>query len=566
MSDQRNSRENHIEQREHFSNSSNNRHSYNQGDSRSYCFRNHRQNEPDQSSANNTDRIRNTLDNNSTKRDARYPQYDDEHYEDSSCSSHSHKSPLYDSHKSLKDYKKRSHSPYDRGSRSPPPPRSHHSTTSSKEEHGPSHNNNNNNTSQISFLNKTDSIPSAPSSWKVSNGSSFRERSEKGRGYESSARDRHYQHRHHQYGDTPNDRKNYDRDYEKRPRRRTNVSLPLIPSTYLEQRTESIFKRLGQIGEGTYGKVYKAINSKTQARVALKRLRLEAERDGLPITALREIKLLQSINHKNIISLKEILIESSYVFMVFDYADHDLSGILSIPNLNLTPANIKHLFKQSMEALEYIHRHDILHRDIKGSNILVTNSGDIKIADFGLARHRDVMKKNPVYTNRVITLWYRPPELLLGACRYDAEVDIWGMGCILLELYTRSAIFQANDEIGELLAIYQLLGTPSMSNWPDACKLPWYDLLKPSKELPSRIDSALGPIVDKDALKLAKKMLSLNPSARPTAKQVLSSGFFSNSPLPQRPTQLENLTSEWHDFEAKQRKKRSGRASMKEPK
>lgn len=261
-------------------------------------------------------------------------------------------------------------------------------------------------------------------------------------------------------------------------------AIPVLapPKPKLQEQVGSVYERQSQVGEGTYGKVYKAINQVTKERVALKRIRMESERDGFPITALREIKLLQAVRHKNVVALLEIMVEKSSVYMVFEYVDHDLTGLLTHPTFKLEHCHVKHLLLQLLEGLAYLHKRGVLHRDIKGSNILISSTGELKLADFGLARFYNKHKSTLHYTNRVITLWYRPPELLLGATAYSAAVDVWGAGCLMVELYTRNAVFQGQDEIQQLEAIYSIMGTPTKETWPDAEKLPWYELVKPPEE------------------------------------------------------------------------------------
>lgn len=349
----------------------------------------------------------------------------------------------------------------------------------------------------------------------------------------------------------------YTDDQPDDPRRPTPTPpLPKIQYGVVEYAADSVYKRVSQIGEGTYGKVYKAINTQTQKMVALKRLRMEAERDGFPITAMREIKLLQGLRHPSIVSLLEMMVEKSQVYMVFEYLEHDLAGIFSHPTLTFNHGHIKYMFKQLVEGLAYMHRRGILHRDIKGSNILLSNSGSVKIADFGLARSVDLLNADALYTNRVITLWYRPPELLLGETKYNGSVDMWGLGCILAEFFVRKALFQGHDEIGQLKAIYSVLGTPIENGWPEAASLPWYQLVPPREPRASQFTAKLGDRIPTSAQKLIQRMLALNPKHRITADETLADEYFKEEPLEERPLQLENLREEWHDFEAKQRRRK----------
>ncbi|KAJ9114614.1 hypothetical protein QFC22_005487 [Naganishia vaughanmartiniae] len=247
------------------------------------------------------------------------------------------------------------------------------------------------------------------------------------------------------------------------------------------------YEKIAQVGEGTYGKVYKARNGDGTGLVALKRIRMEGEKDGFPVTAMREIKLLQSLDQENIVKLYEMMISHGSVHMVMEYMDHDLSGILSQPQITLSVANLKSFCQQMLRGLAYLHRKAILHRDMKGSNILINSRGELKLADFGLARHFTKRKRND-YTNRVVTLWYRSPELLLGETMYDVCIDNWSAGCIMLELFVRKPVFQGNDEIHQLEVIYEIMGTPTEEEWPGLASMPWYELVKPKEVLPSRFE------------------------------------------------------------------------------
>lgn len=335
-------------------------------------------------------------------------------------------------------------------------------------------------------------------------------------------------------------------------------------------RSSELYQRVQQVGEGTYGKVYKAKNELTGEHVALKKLRLESEREGFPITAIREIKLLQNFDHPNIVGLLEMSVEHNQIYMIFDYLDHDLTGLLTHPDLNLTEGHRKTIFKQLMEGLSYLHSRRVIHRDIKGSNILLDSKGVLKIADFGLARTMKVLAEGdkPDYTNRVITIWYRPPELLLGSTDYGREVDIWGVGCLLIELYTKSATFQGTEEISQLQSIFEIMGTPTIENWPDIENMPWFEMLKPRVNIKSRFQSDFEPLMSKDGFDLALKLLELVPSKRLTAEQALQHPYFTADPKPEPLTFMETLEGEWHEFETKKRRReeRKRLQSLKNPK
>lgn len=344
---------------------------------------------------------------------------------------------------------------------------------------------------------------------------------------------------------------------------RYNSSIPktinlirTIPvSLVTETRTNSVYERIVQVGEGTYGKVYKAKNMITEKLVALKKLRLEGEREGFPITSIREIKLLQSLDHPNVSTLNEIMVESQRtVYMIFEYADNDLSGLLLNKLIKINNAQCKHLFSQLLKSIQYLHDNSILHRDIKGSNILVDNKGQLKITDFGLARkmqNNNLSKVND-YTNRVITLWYRPPELLMGTTNYGSEVDMWGCGCLLVELYNQTAIFQGQNELEQLDSIFKIMGTPTIQQFPNIFQMPWFFMILPqqSEKYQSVFEEKFGNILPSNAaLELANGLLSYDQSKRLTASQALESSYFKEDPQPE-PLILNNHVG-CHEYEVK---------------
>ena len=208
---------------------------------------------------------------------------------------------------------------------------------------------------------------------------------------------------------------------------------------------------LGKLGEGTFGEVHRAKSKKTGTIVALKKILMHNEKDGFPITALREIKLLKLLSHPNVLKLEEMAVEHhsksstdkrkrAIMYMVTPYMDHDLSGLLENPSVKFTEPQIKCYMLQLLEGLRYLHDNKILHRDMKAANLLINNKGILQIADFGLARHYD--EPVPVaghgggeahrdYTTLVVTRWYRPPELLLHLRKYTTAIDLWGVGFVI---------------------------------------------------------------------------------------------------------------------------------------
>uniref|UniRef100_A0A915DCS2 cyclin-dependent kinase n=1 Tax=Ditylenchus dipsaci TaxID=166011 RepID=A0A915DCS2_9BILA len=278
------------------------------------------------------------------------------------------------------------------------------------------------------------------------------------------------------------------------------VPVPLLLTTRAYDRPVILNKRqLPQVGEGTYGQVYKASRKNHDAPgtalVALKKVRLENEREGFPITAIREIKILRQLEHKNVVRLFDIVTDqkggskqqskNSAFYLVFEYVDHDLNGLLDSNMVEFSELQVASLVKQLLLALEHCHNLNFLHRDIKCANILINNRGELKLGDFGLARLFN--KAERLYTNRVITLWYRPPELLLGQEKYGTEVDIWSAGCILGELFVKKPIFQGNVELAQLEIICQYCGSPSVENWPGVANLPNFKSMRLKNYYPRRL-------------------------------------------------------------------------------
>jgi cyclin-dependent kinase 7 len=291
------------------------------------------------------------------------------------------------------------------------------------------------------------------------------------------------------------------------------------------------YEKIDFLGEGQFATVYKAKDKDYDDRiVAVKKIKLgtraEAQ-DGINRTALREIKLLQELSHRNIIELVDVFGHKSNVSIVMNFMDTDLEIIIKDTSLILTAANIKCYTLQTLLGLEYLHSNWILHRDLKPNNLLVDSSGCLKLGDFGLAKYFG--SPNRQYTHEVVTRWYRAPELLFGAKKYGTGVDIWAVGCILAELLLRIPFLAGETDLDQLAKIFQAMGTPSEESWPGVTSLPDYIQFKhqPGTRLRD-IFTAAGD----DLLHLLSQLLYLCPLQRCTSSQALKCKYFSNKPYP----------------------------------
>ncbi|RDD38670.1 Cyclin-dependent kinase 9 [Trichoplax sp. H2] len=287
--------------------------------------------------------------------------------------------------------------------------------------------------------------------------------------------------------------------------------------------------------------VFKARNRISKEFVALKRVLLGNEKEGFPITSLREIKILRALKHDNIVRLQEICRSKGTpqsrkrgsIYLVFEFCAHDLAGLLQNPQVKFNLSEIKRMMKHLLSGLFYIHSNKVLHRDLKAANVLVTRDGVLKLADFGLARVYSRKEKTHCFTNRVVTLWYRAPELLLGCRDYGPAIDMWAIGCIMAEFWTRSAIMQGNSETNQLTLITQLCGSITPEVYPDVDKL---DLFK-KFDLPAsqkrRVKERLSHYVrDRHALDLIDRCLTIDPAKRIDSDSALNHDFFWSDPLP----------------------------------
>lgn len=296
------------------------------------------------------------------------------------------------------------------------------------------------------------------------------------------------------------------------------------------------YQELDMIGTGAYGTVFKARDKSTNTIVALKKVRVPLDENGIPMNTLREICLLKQLDsheHPNIVRLLDIChgqrTDSELImYLVFEHVTQDLAQYMSNCNspYGLGTNRIKSMAKELLSGVEFLHTHRIVHRDLKPQNLLVTSSGHIKLADFGLAKTYDFDMK---LTSVVVTLWYRAPEVLLGLT-YATPVDLWSVGCIIAELYSLKPLFAGTSDADQLSQIFRILGKPKMEEWPEdkiSIKYESFYVKNPSGIGIKRVV----PNLCEHAQELIESMLSFTPSNRITAAKALTHPYFTDEPI-----------------------------------
>ncbi|KAG5040633.1 hypothetical protein JHK85_013109 [Glycine max] len=307
------------------------------------------------------------------------------------------------------------------------------------------------------------------------------------------------------------------------PDRLLPLFSPVIVGTQRASLMEQ-YEKVEKIGEGTYGVVYKGRDRVTNETIALKKIRLEQEDEGVPSTAIREISLLKEMQHRNIVRLQDVVHDEKSLYLVFEYLDLDLKKHMdSSPEFAKDPRQM--FLYQILCGIAYCHSHRVLHRDLKPQNLLIDRSTNaLKLADFGLARAFGIPVRT--FTHEVVTLWYRAPEILLGSRQYSTPVDIWSVGCIFAEM---NCLMPCDPEVtgsnpGKQIDLHLIMGTPNEDTWPGVTSLPDFKSAFP-KWQPKDLKNVV-PNLEPAGLDLLSSMLYLDPSKRITARSALEHEYF----------------------------------------
>lgn len=290
-----------------------------------------------------------------------------------------------------------------------------------------------------------------------------------------------------------------------------------------------VYKTVKQIGEGTDGNVFKVVHRITRQAFALKQIKLDDEGEDTPSTALREVALLKHCKHPNVVQLHDVYSSRSELCLLFELLDMDLATYLKRmgpiaegPNL----LGLRNATSQCLLGIDFCHSRSVLHRDLKPENVLVDFGNQaLKLADFGLARSHSLPAQP--YTNNIVTLWYRSPEILLGQTRYGTWVDMWSIGCIVAEMATAQPLFRGHTQIDMLFEIFRLLGTPDDDVWPGVSQLPGFSKTFPQWDVTDswQLCQSLPRALAQDGQELLRDLLRLNPRARASARQALRHAF-----------------------------------------
>jgi negative regulator of PHO system len=291
------------------------------------------------------------------------------------------------------------------------------------------------------------------------------------------------------------------------------------------KRHPSSFQQLEKLGEGTYATVFKGRNRQTGELVALKEIHLDSE-EGTPSTAIREISLMKELKHENIVALHDVIHTENKLMLVFEYMDGDLKKYMDANGERgaLKPHVIKSFMYQLLKGIDFCHQNRVLHRDLKPQNLLINSKGQLKLGDFGLARAFGIPVNT--FSNEVVTLWYRAPDVLLGSRTYNTSIDIWSAGCIMAEMFTGRPLFPGTTNEDQLIRIFRIMGTPTEASWPGVSQFPEYKpnfqtyMVQDLRDILRQIDS--------DGIHLLRQMLMLQPERRISAAEALKHSWFTS--------------------------------------
>mmetsp|Transcript_3724 Transcript_3724/g.10210 ORF Transcript_3724/g.10210 Transcript_3724/m.10210 type:complete len:298 (+) Transcript_3724:57-950(+) len=293
------------------------------------------------------------------------------------------------------------------------------------------------------------------------------------------------------------------------------------------------YVKVDKLGEGTFGIVYKAKNKDTDEFVALKRIRLESESEGVPCTAIREISILKELKHPNIVRLLDVVHSDKKLTLVFEFLVQDLKKYMDDSGGELPPSTIMTFMKQLLVGVAFCHEHHVLHRDLKPQNLLIGRRGELKLADFGLARTFGIPVRQ--YSNEVVTLWYRAPDVLLGNRNYGPSIDMWSVGCIFAEMSIGSPLFPGSTPSEQLHKIFKVLGTPSEENFPGVSTL--QEFSQHWEQQGGKPLHLVCTSMDGRALHLLSLLLKYDPRIRVTAKEAMQHHYFDREQFIPSPTQ-----------------------------
>jgi len=285
------------------------------------------------------------------------------------------------------------------------------------------------------------------------------------------------------------------------------------------------YAKIDKVGEGTYGLVYKAKNLETGEIVALKRIRLDSIDEGVPCTAIREISLLKELVHPHIVRLYDVIYTERKLTLVFEYLDQDLKKYMDFCR-QLPPETIRKFMRHLLEGIAFCHDHRVLHRDLKPQNLLINKRGDLKLADFGLARAFGIPVRT--FSHEVVTLWYRAPDVLMGSTKYSTPIDMWSAGCIFAEMATGRPLFPGPNAKEQIETVFKVMGTPDPSVWPSVRELPEYreDWRVYPPRRASEVLSSAEATLGREGLELLDELLQYDPSKRISAENALRHSYF----------------------------------------